>query len=449
MHRSSDTIATIAAALAKAQVELTNPEKSLTATIRSPFPREADRTFRYAPLSSGLDIVRKCLGRHEIATIQSTEIDKDAGLLRLTTILAHSSGEWISSEWPVCQISDIASAQRMGAALTYARRYALFTLVGIAGEDDLDAPDLGAVPNPAAELPRPPDHRNQSTAPSGGKLRGPSVVRTVLGEQLSATLRESLVDQLGAINSADEAAAWAHRNLPAKNTLTAADAKIVEGRFQARLSKICGQAPDATSPDVASGAPPHGVSDQGAVPVSRSDTGASQKASGRSKKNARSEVIGFLGKTIRLRDKEHRKFVLRQACLVCGRVPSDPHHLTFTQPRALGRRVSDEFIVPVCRVHHRELHRSGDEVAWWRRLNIDPLPVALRLWQQTRGELASTPPNKVVKTPGVSIHDQARTGHEARNAAVRGSTSQEASESPDRAAGNRAPVRNARADDAL
>src|SRR6266436_2055512 len=154
MHRSSDTIATIAAALAKAQVELTNPEKSHVGTIRSPFPREADRTFRYAPLSSGLDIVRKSLGRHEIATIQSTEIDREAGLLRLTTILAHSSGEWVSSEWPVCQISDIASAQRMGAALTYARRYALFTLVGIAGEDDLDAPDLDASPKPAIELPR-------------------------------------------------------------------------------------------------------------------------------------------------------------------------------------------------------------------------------------------------------------------------------------------------------
>src|ERR1700724_4095477 len=155
MHRSSDTIATIAAALAKAQVELTNPEKSLTATIRSPFPRETDRTFRYAPLSSGLGIVRKSLGRHEIATIQSTEIDKEAGLLRLITILAHSSGEWVSSEWPVCPISDVSSAQRMGAALTYARRYALFTLVGIAGEDDLDAPDLVAAPN-ANSGPPPP-----------------------------------------------------------------------------------------------------------------------------------------------------------------------------------------------------------------------------------------------------------------------------------------------------
>jgi hypothetical protein len=214
MHRSSDTIATIAAALAKAQVELTNPEKSLVATIRSPFPREADRTFRYAPLSSGLDIVRKSLGRHEIATIQATGIDKEAGLLRLTTVLAHSSGEWISSEWPVCQISDIASAQRMGAALTYARRYALFTLVGIAGEDDLDAPDLGAVPKPAAELPRPGSQSNgqaaagKRTAPGDGRLPESSA-RSVLGVQLSASLRESLIEQMAAINSADEAAAWA------------------------------------------------------------------------------------------------------------------------------------------------------------------------------------------------------------------------------------------------
>src|SRR4051795_6929359 len=174
MHRSSDTIATIAAALAKAQVELTNPEKSLVATIRSPFPREVDRTFRYAPLSSGLDIVRKSLGRHEIATIQTTGIDKEAGLLRLTTVLAHSSGEWFSSEWPVCQISDIASAQRMGAALTYARRYALFTLVGIAGEDDLDAPDLAADPNPGAELLRASDHRKPSNGPAAAAARAPA-----------------------------------------------------------------------------------------------------------------------------------------------------------------------------------------------------------------------------------------------------------------------------------
>src|SRR5712675_2130566 len=147
MHRSSETIGAIAAALAKAQGELTNPEKSLIATIRSPFPREGDRTFRYASLASGLDIVRKCLGQHEIATIQTTTIDQDSGQIRLTTLLAHASGEWIGSDWPVCTVSDIP--HRMGAALTYARRYALFALVGIAGEDDLDAPDLLVQPSPA------------------------------------------------------------------------------------------------------------------------------------------------------------------------------------------------------------------------------------------------------------------------------------------------------------
>jgi len=136
--------------------------------------------------------------------------------------------------------------------------------------------------------------------------------------------------------------------------------------------------------DLADHEPPHAVPDQTAV-SGASDAGTRQKAPMRaSKKQSRSDAIRALGKTVRLRDKDHRRFVLRQACLVCGRVPSDPHHLTFTQPRALGRRVSDEFIVPVCRVHHRELHRSGNEAAWWRKLNIDPIPIARRLWAQTR-----------------------------------------------------------------
>jgi len=149
MHQSSETVGSIAAALAKAQAELANPEKSLTATVRSANPREGERTFRYATLASGLDIVRKTLGKYEIATVQTTTIDRDAGLIRLTTVLAHASGEWLSAEWPVCALSEIAAPRRMGAALTYARRYALFTLVGIAGEDDLDAPDLDVVAKPA------------------------------------------------------------------------------------------------------------------------------------------------------------------------------------------------------------------------------------------------------------------------------------------------------------
>src|SRR3984957_13252502 len=129
MHRSSESIGSIAAALAKAQAQLSNPEKSLTATIRSPFSKEADRTFRYASLASGLDIVRKTLGQQEIATIQTTTIEEASGQIRLTPLLVHASGEWIASTWPVCACSETTAPQRMGAALTYARRYALFTLV--------------------------------------------------------------------------------------------------------------------------------------------------------------------------------------------------------------------------------------------------------------------------------------------------------------------------------
>src|SRR6516225_4100946 len=165
MHRSSESIAALASALAKAQAELINPEKSLTATIRSGRPGEGERSFRYAPLASGLDIVRKTLGQHEIATLQTTAIDKDAGVVNLTTMLAHASGEWIASDWPVCPVAETANPQRMGAALTYARRYALFTLVGIAGEDDLDAPDLCEVP------PSSPTSRLPSRTPVNGRGR--------------------------------------------------------------------------------------------------------------------------------------------------------------------------------------------------------------------------------------------------------------------------------------
>src|SRR5450759_4535986 len=244
MHHSSETIGTIAAALAKAQAELTNPEKSLTATIRSPFPREEDRTFRYAPLSSGLDIVRKCLGRHEIAAVQTTAIDKEVGLIRLTTVLAHSSGEWISSDWPVCPVSETAAPHRLGAALTYARRYALFTLVGIAGEDDADAPDLAA-PAPANTLGA-SGHRtigNGSTSvgpPPGrrtGKLStGPR--KPVLTEPESGASRDLLLRKLESLNSPDEVASWAHRIVPAKNTLAVIDARLLEEAFASKMAAL-------------------------------------------------------------------------------------------------------------------------------------------------------------------------------------------------------------------
>src|ERR1700745_1426762 len=130
MQRSSETISQIAGALARAQGELQNPEKTLTGTILSPSGFEANRTFRYASLASGLEIVRKCLSKHEIATVQATAIEPQSGLIKLTTTLLHASGEWIASDWPVCPASETVAPHRMGAALTYARRYALFTLIG-------------------------------------------------------------------------------------------------------------------------------------------------------------------------------------------------------------------------------------------------------------------------------------------------------------------------------
>jgi hypothetical protein len=152
MQRSSESISALAAALAKAQIELVNPEKSMLATIEADGRGAPKQIFRYAPLSAGLDIVRKTLGQHEIATLQATSLDQAAGIINLKTVLAHSSGEWISSDWPVCPLDEMASPKRMGAALTYARRYALFALVGIAGEDDLDAPDLNGRSRSAPQL---------------------------------------------------------------------------------------------------------------------------------------------------------------------------------------------------------------------------------------------------------------------------------------------------------
>jgi ERF superfamily len=239
MQRSSESIACLATALAKAQAELTNPEKSLVATIRPNGPGEAERSFRYAPLSSGLDIVRKTLGQHEIATVQTTAIDQAAGIVNLTTVLAHSSGEWIASDWPVCAISETAAPHRMGTALTYARRYTLFTLVGIAGEDDIDAPDLKAPMPPASAAAKPAPNRHgrlnggQSIPSRGGTKVVSNPTTPILSPEASATLRNQLVEELRAIASSDEAAIWAYRILGAKNSLSEADAGQVEDAFQA------------------------------------------------------------------------------------------------------------------------------------------------------------------------------------------------------------------------
>ena len=356
MQRSSETIGAIAAALAKAQGELTNPEKSLIATIRSPFPREGDRSFRYASLASGLDIVRKSLGQHEIATIQTTGIDQASGQIRLTTLLAHASGEWISSDWPVCPISDIASPQRMGAALSYARRYALFTLVGIAGEDDLDAPDLLPVPATAgAEDTSTPTR--EARKPSKGSMHK----QPLLTPEPSAALRDQLIAEIHQLNDGESLAVWAHRHLAAKNTLTNEDARSVEETYQQVLDRL-----ELLSPPIAEFAASVGV----------------ESKVGQKSEPPEAQLVQPIPKAVRKRDKAHLAFVAAQPCLICKRSPCDAHHLKFAQPRALGRKVSDEFTVPLCREHHQELHRHGNEVAWWANVQITPLPVATELWRQ-------------------------------------------------------------------
>jgi hypothetical protein len=405
MQHSGESIGAIASALAKAQSELTNPEKSLVATIRSPFPRESDRTFRYASLSSGLDIVRKALGKHEIATVQTTSIDKDAGLIRLTTVLAHSSGEWVSSDWPVCPVGETAAPRRMGAALTYARRYALFTLVGIAGEDDLDAPELPVTitedGSPSTSHLRKTNGQTFDNAialisgTKNGSRRNLRPSQPILDADASGTTRERLVNEIAALDAVETAIEWACPNLGAKNTLTAEDASIVEAAFRGRMRVLEPEVylenptPPEAPPVSAEAMPQPGTAGPANSPVA-AGTRALANDPPRSRKlpGSRVRIQGGNNLTLkprRSRDKDHLRFLAAQPCILCGRKPCEAHHLRYAQPRALGRRVSDEFTVPLCRVHHRELHRQGDERSWWNKANIDPMPIALRFWQHTRG----------------------------------------------------------------
>jgi ERF superfamily len=364
MQRSSETIGTIAAALAKAQAQLVNPEKSLIGTIRSDQASGTERSFRYAPLSSGLDIVRKTLSQHEIATVQITSIDEASGIVRLSTVLAHASGEWIASDWPVCAISDTAAPHRMGAALTYARRYALFTLVGIAGEDDLDAPDLLA-PAPVTSAPKEPKDDSKRASNGGSHPRPkPAPVKTELSLVLSASLRDELLREIESLNGNDEAALWARRRGGAKNSLNAADAEQVEQSFKGRLATIANE-----------------PTNEPATAAVRGHRGGHRK--GRRRAAVVEKSVLALPTPRRIRDRDHVKSVAKEPCLVCGRRPADAHHLRFAQAPALGRKVSDEFTVPLCRGHHREVHRCGYEAGWWSNIGIDPTDAARVLWLKT------------------------------------------------------------------
>ncbi len=392
MHRSSETIGAIAAALAKAQGELSNPEKSLSATIRSPFPREGDRTFRYASLASGLDIVRKSLGQHEIATVQTTAIDQPSGQIKLTTLLAHASGEWISSEWPVCAVSEMAAPHRMGAALTYARRYALFAMVGIAGEDDLDAPDILVEPSPAINAPPGADRSGHPIQrPANGTVHRPRHPKPVLPPAQSASLRDELLAEMADLKDGEALALWAHRRLPAKNALAADDARIIDTAAR-RILEICREPELDRADEVAALALAMSqTTDVAIMPGAHSVEPAT----------IASRTVSPLTKPSRKRNKAHLVFVASQPCLICQRTPCDAHHLKFAQPKALGRKVGDEFTVPVCRDHHHELHRHGNEAAWWANLHIAAANIAKELWQKS--PIHGAQPSVIARPPPSAV----------------------------------------------
>jgi hypothetical protein len=383
---------------------------------------DSPQSFRYASLSSGLDIVRKALGGQQIAIAQTTDIDRTNGMVNLTTVLLHTSGEWISSDWPVCQLSETSAPRRMGAALTYARRYALFTMVGIAGEDDLDAPDLINDPPRGDKTPEARLAPNSGVEPAPNRASqfrtgNPTTppLREKLGADDSAALLAQLIQDIETLSQDEDLQSRAIAILKAKNRLSADDAKLVEQAFAARMA--LGALPEALTRDEPTSAatdptPPQPPSasieaikplrprgrprkvkapaEQSAAPPVSSKPSIDDNPSASTPLQAdaspakiqKSELT--ISEPRRHRDKTHLKFVSSQPCLVCGRSPADAHHLRFTQPRAMGRKVSDEFTVPLCRTHHRDNHRFGDEAAWWGRQSIDPVGTSRQLWVSTR-----------------------------------------------------------------
>lgn len=419
MHRSSENVAAIATALAKAQTELSNPEKSMVGMIHHNNRGDNPQSFRYASLASGLEIVRKTLGGQQIAVAQTTDIDRANGLVNLTTTLIHTSGEWISSDWPVCQLSDTSAPRRMGAALTYARRYALFTLVGIAGEDDLDAPDMQN-PEVNRKIESGSDYRsgNSPNADASMVRLAPAKAQVVVAQDkldvdTSCSTRLQIQSSIDAITTIEDLQECATGILKAKNRLMANDAKLIEQAFSDKMAALQIQARETSAyPSIADGKPSH--DSQSTPPDTSAPVGLSKKKRKKPEKSKVKSGDGVvpisviveaistepsvdtiekpkidksqlaLGEPRRLRDKVHLRFVASQPCLICERSPSDAHHLRFAQPRAMGRKTSDEFTVPLCRVHHRENHRTGREELWWQSKGIEPLTVATELWRVSR-----------------------------------------------------------------
>ena len=274
--------------------------------------------------------------------------------------------------WPVCPVSE-TTPHRMGA-----RRYALFTLVGIAGEDDLDAPDLalqtvdpssskGPPAKPLVATSQLPQtsanaHRRDATGPRAGTQ----------SIEASSGLRDQVLTEIAGLGPHDDLDGWALRAWPQVKTLTPADGERVGLAFQDRFTRLQPTPNEALAP-----AEPD-------KPATNDDIRCRIDKS-----------VLTLPEAKRQRDRQHLRSVAKQPCLVCGREPTDPHHLRFAQPRGLGQKVSDEFTVPLCRAHHRELHRAGKEAAWWTQRGIEPLATARKLWLETHPlRVSASSPNQ-------------------------------------------------------
>ena len=218
---------------------------------------------------------------------------------------------------------------------------------------------------------------NSASGPRDKSLRP---ARATLDPEQSAKLREQLLVTVAQLQSEEEAADWVHKNMPAKNTLIAAESDLVESAFKDKLASIQSMQASVEEP-AGSGAGDGSATASEQIVVELMEASVAAPIILPQKREARRRVAA---KTVRRRDKEHCKFVATQPCLVCGRMPAEAHHIRFAQPRALGRKVSDEYTVPVCRLHHRDLHTYGDEASWWAAVSIDPLAIALQLWRKSR-----------------------------------------------------------------
>jgi hypothetical protein len=174
------------------------------------------------------------------------------------------------------------------------------------------------------------------------------------------------------LTSSESAVIWATSALSAKNRPVAADANLLEKAFEQKLSGL----PSPALPDTSAA--------QGAAPAVTLQDQPKALGPGSDLPKGIDKSALAVAAPRRYRNREHLRYVTQQACLVCGRKPSDPHHLRQMQPQALGRKPSDEFAVPLCRSHHRAVHRAGDERAWWQATSIDPVKVARKLWKHTR-----------------------------------------------------------------